>query len=217
MIPQVRVSGVACPDAKEKEYNVGISHPPKGRMDMLMNNYKKIFVMSQSKRSKGFTLIELLIVVAIIGVLATVITVSFSSIRAKSRGNVAKSDVQAMMTDYEAYKAAHINLSGIIIDDGDEVGDSQVSSGDADWTPYWRSPNGFNKTSNNPYQPPSDDVIYTLKQSENGRKYVICAEGADVEKVQSSGQRAFVAQNSETFADTACPPVTQPVAPPVAE
>lgn len=55
--------------------------------------------------SKGFTLIELLIVVAIVGILATIGISAFSTYKAKSFDSQAVSDLKAGMIAEEAYYA----------------------------------------------------------------------------------------------------------------
>ncbi len=53
---------------------------------------------------QGFTLIELLIVIAIIGILASIIMASYGSIQAKSRDTRRKSDLDAIKKALEAAK-----------------------------------------------------------------------------------------------------------------
>lgn len=48
------------------------------------------------KRVKGFTLIELLVVVAIIGILATIITISVTNAQSKSRDSKRKGDLETV-------------------------------------------------------------------------------------------------------------------------
>lgn len=52
---------------------------------------------------RGFTLIELLIVIAIIGILATIIIVSFTNAQAKARDNKRKADIQAISSAVEMF------------------------------------------------------------------------------------------------------------------
>jgi len=58
-------------------------------------------------RKKGFTLIELLVVIAIIGILATIILVTYSNLQAKSRDSKRKGDLQAISSSLELYYADH--------------------------------------------------------------------------------------------------------------
>ena len=54
---------------------------------------------------KGFTLIELLIVIAIIGVLATLLMVNFIGVRQRARDAQRKSDLRQMQSALELYRA----------------------------------------------------------------------------------------------------------------
>ena len=55
------------------------------------------------RNQKGFTLIELLVVIAIIGLLATVIVVSLTSPRQKSRDAKRLADIKSVITGLEEY------------------------------------------------------------------------------------------------------------------
>jgi len=56
---------------------------------------------------KAFTLIELLVTIAIIGILATILLVSFTNSKAKSRDSQRKADVQAIAAALDLYNADH--------------------------------------------------------------------------------------------------------------
>jgi len=58
----------------------------------------------KSLKPKGFTLVELLIIIAIIGILATVILVSLASARARARDARRKADVTEIRAGLELYK-----------------------------------------------------------------------------------------------------------------
>lgn len=55
--------------------------------------------------SRGFTLIELLIVIAIIGILSTLLMTNFIGIRQRARDAQRKSDVRQMQSALELYRA----------------------------------------------------------------------------------------------------------------
>src|SRR6266404_2712940 len=60
---------------------------------------KKIF------SEKGFTLVELLIVVAIIGILSTLLTANFIGVRQRSRDATRKSNLRQIQSGLELYRA----------------------------------------------------------------------------------------------------------------
>lgn len=64
---------------------------------MLIKNFKK------NNRRQGFTLIELLIVIAIVGLLSSVVLASLNSARAKSRDAKRRMDLRQLATALEMY------------------------------------------------------------------------------------------------------------------
>jgi len=67
--------------------------------------------MKALHNKKGFTLIELMIVVAIIGILAAIAIPNFLRFQAKSKQSEAKTNLGAMGTTAEAYRAEHDTYS----------------------------------------------------------------------------------------------------------
>jgi prepilin-type N-terminal cleavage/methylation domain-containing protein len=57
------------------------------------------------KKSKGFTLVELLIVIVVIGILATLVIVTFSGIQQRARDTQRQTDINAIQGHMEAYYA----------------------------------------------------------------------------------------------------------------
>lgn len=58
-----------------------------------------------SKLNRGFTLVELLIVVAIIGVLSTLLMANFIGVRQKARDAQRKSDIRQIQSALELYRS----------------------------------------------------------------------------------------------------------------
>jgi len=61
----------------------------------------------KKQNQQGFTIIEMLIVVLVIGVLATLVVVTFSGIQMKNRDNKRRYDVEAIAMQLEVYNASH--------------------------------------------------------------------------------------------------------------
>jgi prepilin-type N-terminal cleavage/methylation domain-containing protein len=57
------------------------------------------------RKSKGFTIVELLIVIVVIGILATLVIVTFSGIQQRARDTARQTDINAIQGQVEAYYA----------------------------------------------------------------------------------------------------------------
>jgi len=60
-------------------------------------------MVSLNKRQSGFTIVELLIVIVVIGILATLVIVTFTGIQQKARDSKRKTDIGALQTTLENY------------------------------------------------------------------------------------------------------------------
>jgi len=128
---------------------------------------------------KGFTLIELLTVIAIIGILATVITVSTNKAREQSRDAKRKSDLSAVSAAIEMYYA-------------------QIRSYPANLTILTNVNNQF--ISSIPKDPKGTDYSFLI--SSDGKKYVLDAT------LESKETRDFVCtidvNNSDYYRTGVC-------------
>jgi len=84
----------------------------------LTNIEKELGMIRESYRQRGFSLTELMIVVAIIGVLASLAIPSFMKFQARSKQSEAKTNLVAIHTSEIAYFAEHNNY----IDDFNAMG-----------------------------------------------------------------------------------------------
>lgn len=63
-------------------------------------------MISLKNKSKGFTIVELLIVIVVIGILATLVIVTFAGIQQKARDTQRKTDINALDSHIEAFYAS---------------------------------------------------------------------------------------------------------------
>ncbi|HAC56024.1 TPA: type II secretion system protein GspG, partial [Candidatus Saccharibacteria bacterium] len=59
-------------------------------------------MVSLKQRQSGFTIVELLIVIVIIGILATLVIVTFSGVQQRARDSERKTDINAIAGQLEA-------------------------------------------------------------------------------------------------------------------
>lgn len=62
-------------------------------------------MVSLKKKDQGFTIVELLIVIVVIGILATLVIVTFTGIQQKGRDTERKTDINALQGHVESYYA----------------------------------------------------------------------------------------------------------------
>ena len=62
-------------------------------------------MVSLSKKNQGFTIVELLIVIVVIGILATLVIVTFTGIQQKGRNTTRQGDINALNSHIEAFYA----------------------------------------------------------------------------------------------------------------
>ena len=65
-------------------------------------------MVSLKQRQSGFTIVELLIVIVIIGILATLVIVTFSGVQQKARDSERKTDINAIAGQLEEIGRAHV-------------------------------------------------------------------------------------------------------------
>lgn len=63
--------------------------------------------MVSLKNKKGFTIVELLIVIVVIGILATLVIVTFTGIQQKARNSERQTDINAVDSHVEAFHAQY--------------------------------------------------------------------------------------------------------------
>ena len=64
-------------------------------------------MVSLKNKTKGFTIVELLIVIVVIGILATLVLVTFTGIQQKARDSKRKTDLGAVQATLETYYSSN--------------------------------------------------------------------------------------------------------------
>lgn len=81
-------------------------------------------MISLKSKQSGFTIVELLIVIVVIGILATLVIVTFSGVQQKARDTKRETDVKALASQLEVYYANNGSYPAIA-----ELQDSTPSTG----------------------------------------------------------------------------------------
>lgn len=70
-------------------------------------------MISLKSKQSGFTIVELLIVIVVIGILATLVIVTFSGVQQKARDTKRETDVKALASQLEVYYANNGSYPGL--------------------------------------------------------------------------------------------------------
>ncbi|MEO5499105.1 MAG: prepilin-type N-terminal cleavage/methylation domain-containing protein, partial [Candidatus Saccharimonadales bacterium] len=109
-------------------------------------------MVSLKQRQSGFTIVELLIVIVIIGILATLVIVTFSGVQQRARDSERKTDINAIAGQLEAAYAKN----------GVYPTYAQVTD------PTWRTPNEFRLDAKAFADPKSTDPSGATNMLANG-------------------------------------------------
>ncbi len=132
---------------------------------------------------KGFTLIALLVVIAVIGILATVLFVNLGGAKKIPRANEAKTEINRITIEYESYLSTH------------STGVSTANFYSVTGIEEAKVPRGAN-------------ISYEIKTDPSSKKYSFCAKGPDMKPALSDfvNNNVWVATSkSAPHETTACP------------
>lgn len=89
--------------------------------------------MTLTRKQQGFTIVELLIVIIVIGILATLVLVTFSGIQQSARNTQRQTDIKAVASHLETYNAKNAfyptadDLNNVTAQDPLVAGDTWVA------------------------------------------------------------------------------------------
>ena len=120
---------------------------------LLFKRNRQSSIVNRQSQS-GFTLIELLIVIAIIGVLATILLANFIGVRQRSRDAQRKADLRQIQSAIELYKADQANYPSALYSTNCPPSSSLIGGSpaitylakipcDPSGTSYWNSGNYY--------------------------------------------------------------------------
>jgi general secretion pathway protein G len=90
-------------------------------------------ITTKKRRDKGFTLIELLIVIAILGILSTIVVLSVRGIQDRGQDSACASDKKTLQTAYEAAYANGLDLSTADTDVSDQLVANGYLNSESSW------------------------------------------------------------------------------------
>lgn len=171
-----------------------------------MVSLSKTIHRMQMGKEKGFTLIELMIVVAILGILAAIAIPNFMRFQAKSRQSEAKTNLGAIGTTAESYRAE--NDSYTLTPAGAEVTFNDLGWAPQGTTRYDYGYNGslFDAANGTTYDPESTatDAATTATAFLAAAEGNIDSETTGEDCWTYDQDRALSNTNNDVSLDTAC-------------